>query len=157
MVTPTTYKKTPKGEEEIATRAYRLSARERSVLVMADGRTPAAEIARRASALGDAQALLGTLLDGGFIEPVGQVAETPPVAPSFSATHQEAARFASRYLLDALGPASDMIGARVEACRDPVQLIELLGKCREAIQAGAGRKKADDFWVRAQAILPDLR
>lgn len=155
MTTPTTYKKTPKGEEEIATRANRLSARERSLLVMADGKTQAVEIAKRAAALGDAESLLGTLLKGGFIAPVSEAVQ--PATTGFSAAHLEAARFASRYLLDSLGPASDMIGARVETCRDPGELADLLHKCREAIQVGVGRKKADEFLTRVVAILPDLR
>jgi len=145
MTAPATYRKTPKGEEEIATRAYRLSARERSVLVMADGKTSAADMAKRAAALGDPEALFGVLVSGGFIEAVGGGAASQPVS-AFGAAHQEAVRFASRCLLDALGPVSDMIGARVEACRDPAQLIGLLEQCREAIQAGAGRKKAEEFW-----------
>jgi hypothetical protein len=103
---------------------------------MADGKTSAADIEKRAAFLGDPEALLGALISGGFVETVGSAAPK-----------------ASRYLFDVLGPASDMIGARVEACRDPAQLISLLEQCREAIQVGAGRKKAEEFWSGVNARL----
>jgi hypothetical protein len=146
MTLPAAYKKTPKGEEEIATRGHRLSARERSVLVMADGKTSGLDLAKRAAALGDPDVLLGALIEGGFIEPIGQVTPSEPVA-AFGAVHREASRFAARYLLEALGPASDILSERVETCRDPMALIVLFERCREAIQAGAGKKKAEEFWA----------
>lgn len=149
------YKKTQKGEEEMATRAHHLSARGRSLLVMVDGKITMTELARRAAVLGDADALVSALVDGGFIEATGgaeagsAAAATAATAATavYGAKHQDAARFASRFLLEALGTASDLLGARVETCRDPVALNVLLEKCREEIRAGAGAKKADQFWA----------
>jgi hypothetical protein len=146
------YKKTQKGEEEMATRAHHLSARGRSLLVMVDGKITMTELARRAAVLGDADALVSALVDGGFIEATGGVEAGSAAAATaatavYGAKHQDAARFASRFLLEALGTASDLLGARVETCRDPVALNVLLEKCREEIRAGAGGKKADQFWA----------
>ena len=62
------FRKTVKGDEEVATRACHLSARLRSVLIMVDGKSIGAELLKRASVLGDGEALVGALLDGGFIE-----------------------------------------------------------------------------------------
>lgn len=156
MSEPATYRKTAKGEEEIAKRTYRLPARERSVLVMVDGKIPTGDLTKRAAMLGDAAALIGNLLAGGFIEGVGAAVEAQPAAAVFDASHQEAARYAAHFLLDALGPGSDMIGARVEACRDPGELVPLLEKCREAIQVGAGKRKAEEFWAGVKARLAGL-
>jgi hypothetical protein len=153
MTPSAAYGKTPKGEEEIATRRYRLSPRERSLLVMSDGRISGADLAKRAAVLGDPDALLGALIGGGFIEAIEPPAPAEPAVAVFGSAHQEAARFASRYLLDALGPASDMIGAWVEACRDPEQLMGLIEKCREAIQVGVGARKAEDFQAGVVARL----
>lgn len=143
------YKKTQKGEEEMATRAHHLSARGRSLLVMVDGKITMTELARRAAVLGDADALVSALVDGGFIEATGgaEAGSAAAATAVYGAKHQDAARFASRFLLEALGTASDLLGARVETCRDPVALNVLLEKCREEIRAGAGAKKADQFWA----------
>ena len=163
MTEPATFRKTAKGEEEIARRTYRLPARERSVLIMADGRTAAAEILRRAATLGDAAVLMGNLLAGGFVEAVADApsaAPTPASAPApatpFGNQHREAVRFASRFLLEALGPDSDMIGAQLESCSDAAQLVAMLEKCRDAIRIGAGKRKAEEFWAGAKARLPEL-
>ena len=145
------FRKTPKGDEEIATRACRLSARLRSVLIMVDGKCLGGELLKRASVLGDGEALVGALLDGGFIEAAATTVKAPA---AFGDAHREAVRFASHYLLDALGPASDAMGARIEACRDPIQLTSLLESVREAIRVGVGKKRADDFWSGVTARLP---
>jgi hypothetical protein len=152
------YRKTAKGEEEIATRSYRLASRLRSVLVMADGKILGGELLRRAAMLGDGEALLATLLEGGFVEATGNAAaaSAAPAPAAFGDAHKAAARFAAHYLLEALGPASDMIGARIESCRDAATLRGLLESAREAVRAGAGRKRAEDFWAALQARLPGL-
>jgi hypothetical protein len=156
------YRKTPKGEQEIATRASGLSARVRSVLIMVDGRVSGADLLKRATALGDGNALVGTLVDGGFIEPasgpVGTPAAMSPAASSnsteFSPAHVEAARFASHFIVEALGPAFDELGGRVEACRDPAKLRHLLEGVRDVIASNAGKKKAEAFWTGVTAKLP---
>ncbi len=145
------FRKTPKGDEEIATRACRLSARLRSVLIMVDGKCLGGELLKRASVLGDGEALVGALLEGGFIEAAATTVKAPV---AFGDAHREAVRFASRYLLDALGPASDAMGARIEACRDPIELASLLESVREAIRVGVGKNRADDFWSGVTARLP---
>jgi hypothetical protein len=145
------FRKTPKGDEEIATRACHLSARLRSVLIMVDGKIVGAELLKRASVLGDGPALVGALVDGGFIEAAATTVHAPA---AFGAAHRETVRFASHFLLEVLGPASDAMGARIEACRDPAALASLLESFRETIRVSAGKKQAEDFWSGVTARLP---
>jgi hypothetical protein len=152
------YRKTPKGEQEIATRASGLSARVRSVLIMVDGRVTGADLLKRATALGDGNALVGTLVDGGFIEsasgPVGTPAAMSTNPTEFSPAHGEAVRFASHFIVEALGPAYDELGGRIEACRDPAKLLHLLEGVRDVIASNAGKKKAEAFWAGVTTKLP---
>jgi hypothetical protein len=145
------YRKTQKGEQEVATRACRLSARMRSVLIMVDGRILGAELLRRAAALGEGGALLGALIEDGFIETAQPAAQQATQAPAFGAAHQDLVRYASRFLLESLGPASDAMGVRIEACRDAGELAVMLDECREMIRVGAGRRKAEEFWAGVTA------
>lgn len=109
---PAVFRKTPKGDKEIATRACHRSARQRSVLIMVDGKIIGAE-------------------------------------------HREAVRFASHFLPEALDPAPDAMGARIQACRAPVALISLLEPFRKTMRVGAGKARADDFWSGVTPVFPD--
>jgi hypothetical protein len=42
----------------------------------------------------------------------------------------------------------------VEKAKSPAELGASLQKCREVIQAMAGRRKAEEFWAGASARLP---
>lgn len=156
------YRKTAKGEQEIATRASGLSARVRSVLIMVDGRISGADLLKRAGALGEGGALVGTLIEGGFIEPIATAAGAPASGSATTAAgrtefvpaHLDTIRFASRFLVEALGPAFDELGGRIEACRDPAKLMHLLEGVRDVIGSNAGRKKAEAFWAGVTARLP---
>ncbi len=151
------YRKTPKGEQEIATRENGLSARLRSVLIMADGRITGADLRRRAGALGDGEALVAALVGGGFIEPIPLNAGAPAASTSsrdeFGPAHLETVRFASRFIVETLGPAFDELGGRIESCREPAALMRLLEGVRELIGANVGRKKAELFWAGVTARL----
>lgn len=68
------FQKTDKGREEIARRTFRLEARRRTLLILVDGRSDAANLAEKAAQLGDAMAQLQTLWTEGFIEPLGGAA-----------------------------------------------------------------------------------
>jgi hypothetical protein len=154
------YRKTPKGEEEIAHRAHRLVPRARSLLIMVNGSLAGDELQRRSVSLGGGVALFEMLVEQGFIEPaeaaigVADAVVAKPSAPQFGLAYVEAARFASHFIVDVLGPAYDELGARVETCRDPVKLVALLEGIREVVEGNAGKKKAEVFWAGVKARLP---
>lgn len=149
------YRKTAKGEEEIRNRAYFLSSRSRSVLIMTGGGITGAELLMKANALGDGTTIVGELIRDGFIEVVPGLAgdaqatassETQAPPPRFEEVHKEAARFAARYLHDILGPGADDMCQQIESCRDASVLAAQLEKCRDAVRRFSGENKADEFW-----------
>ena len=173
------YRKTAKGQEEMATRAHRLPARERSLLVLVDGKSTGAQLLARTAHLGDPGAFLQHLIDAGFVEAAGGAGASP--APAAAATAaassapmaeaarpapapgavavpgqvpKEALQFARRFLIDTLGPDADALTARLEACRSGREAMDQLAKCRDALQSIVGRRKAEDFWNGVAGRLP---
>lgn len=105
-MTNTVFDKTDKGREEIATRANHLAARQRTLLLLVDGRRDTVDLMAKVAGLGlDEKALLD-LLDGGFIQ-----------------VHEEAAG-AVAYANDAVAPVSadvvsDMLVVETSTASDP--------------------------------------
>jgi hypothetical protein len=164
------YVKTAKGQNEIATRAFRLPARERSLLVMVDGKTTGRDLIARTAQLGDSAAFFTRLVEEGFVEAATAVAVSAPAAPSRPPAAakvappaqapsagvplpREVVQLASRKLADLLGPSGDVFAARLEACRGRDDFIKQLEKCREVIAGVAGKQAADKFWEELSARL----
>jgi hypothetical protein len=150
------FHKTAKGEEEIAHRRHGLAPRARSLLIMVNGTITGEELQKRAESLGGGGALFAMLVEGGFIEPISAPRDAPVAEahPSrFSSAHAETVKFASHFIVEALGPAYDELGGRIEACRDPAKLAALLEGVREVIESNAGKKKAEAFWAGVTARL----
>lgn len=151
------FHKTAKGEEEISRRSHGLTPRARSLLIMVNGKITGEELEKRGIALGGGSDLFRSLLDGGFIEGMAASAGSAPAAAQpgqFGPAHAEAVRFASHFIAEALGPAYDELGGRIETCRDPAKLIHLLEGVRDVIDSNAGKKKAEAFWAGVTAKLP---
>ncbi len=164
------YRKTEKGRTEIATRANRLGLRERTMLIMVDDKSTRAElVAKNSHPTSDG--ILNDLLAGGYIEVVGAavaaaaaaaagdapaVAEAPqaPAAPPVEVSMQSASRFACRALVTYLGPSADDLTAMIEKASDLPSLTAAAEKCRDVIQAMAGKRKADEYWAGVSARLP---
>ena len=161
------YRKTEKGRAEIATRANKLGQRERTMLIMVDDKTTRSGLLSRSAHPG-AGGMLDSLLAQGYIEidpgaaPAGAVAVTDAAGPAVPAGGQapvevsltSASRYACRALVTYLGPSADDLAALVEKAKSPGELRGTLEKCRDVIQAMAGRKKAEEFWAGATARLP---
>ena len=75
----TVYRKTEKGVNEIATRALRLGPRQRSALILVDGRKTDVELAQLI--LADPAGTLASLLADGFIEVLTTLADRPAERP----------------------------------------------------------------------------
>jgi hypothetical protein len=75
------YIKTAKGQEEIQKRNYKLSASLRKLLIMVDGRSTAAEMMERLSAMGDITLALTELETNGFIASLTPPKPPPPPPP----------------------------------------------------------------------------
>jgi hypothetical protein len=175
------YRKTAKGQEEMATRAYQLSSRERSILVLVDGKRTGAELIDKSLHFGNSEAYLDSMLAAGFIEvatvetPAAPTSIPPRPAPSHepsvlparpkppiaaptvsSNTMVETANFARHFLLRILGPDGDELAARIESSRNLRDLTLALTRGRDALQALIGRRKAEEFWHGVRERLPQV-
>jgi hypothetical protein len=153
------YRKTTRGQNEIAARDRHLPARLRSLLVMADGKCSGAELVARGKAVGDAVAYLEQLVAEGYIEAIEAATPAPAATPAAAPAAAEAAlpalvQFASHQLIARLGPSADTLTARLDACRNLPELVATLEKCREAVRAMGGRSKAEEFWSLVSGRLP---
>ena len=160
------YRKTEKGKTEIATRANKLGMRERTMLIMVDDKSTRRELLTK-NAHPTSEGILNSLLADGYIEIVGGAAAAAEVgvqapapepsalaAPPVEVSMQSATRYACRALVTYLGPSADDLAAMVEKAKDAAELGKTLEKCRDVIQAMAGRRKAEEFWTGAMARLP---
>lgn len=157
------YKKTQKGQEEMAQRTV-LGMRERTLLVMVDGKTTAASLLARAQHMPDPQGLLSKLVEGGFI--AAEASAAPAAAPAAASpqvpaaptpqdqrTMQETMRYAERFLDAVLGQDADMLAVAIDKCKTIDELRTQLGKTRDVIEGMGKKKKAEEFWNTAQALL----
>ena len=163
------YRKTEKGRTEIATRVNKLGMRERTLLIMVDDKTSRRDLVSRSAHPGCGD-ILDSLLAQDFIEidpaalpaaasaSVAVAASGPPVLPanqpSVEVSLTSASRFACRALVTYLGPSADDLTALVEKSKTPAEVVSVLEKCRQIIQAMAGKHKAEEFWAGVNARLP---
>lgn len=155
------WRKTPKGLDAIVRRAGGLSPRLRSVLIMVDGKRPAADFAHLAAGLGSPDALLAQLASGGFIEAVLPGWSGPlPQAPTLSAlTHSDTGpetqppglsladtkRFAVRQLTDLMGPTAEVLCLRIESAKSMGDLNDNLKRARIVLRDARGELAAQRF------------
>lgn len=141
------YVKTAKGQEEIATRAFQLPSRVRSLLVMVDGKNSGEQLVANTAALGDSAAFFSMLIEGGFIEAVA-VSSPAASAPAeqVKAPPKELVRKVSRMVTDILGPAGDSLTLRLEKAASQEEFAKHVEQCRIVIDNAAGKKKGDLFW-----------
>lgn len=158
------FQKTGKGQHEVATRSHRLPARERSLLIMVDGKMSGEQLIAQARHFGDAEQFLDNLLRNGFIAPVGGSEEAaPPEAaaqpqPVSAAADPMAAfmatkAFVTRYFIDLLGPDADPLTMKIESARTEGQLLLLMEKCREIVRELKGDDAAERFWNQGRSRL----
>lgn len=159
----TTYQKSAKGSQAIATRDHALAPKLRSLLILVDGKRPADELAKLSSALGDTGQLLGQLLEQGFIEEVPGTSAPPasassapaPLAPARGAvTLREAQRFAVRKLTDILGPTGETLCLRIEAARNANDFMQAIKSAEMVLRDFGGNDLASKFMNEIQAHRP---
>ena len=163
----TVYRKTQKGQEEIAQRTV-LGMRERTLLVMVDGKATVAQLLARAQHMPDPPALLAKLIDGGFIATDAAAAPNPaaasapaqapaqaqaPAAPLEQQAMQQTMRYAERFLDQVLGPQSEALAEAIGKCKTLPELRARLEKTRDVIEGMGKKRRADEFWVAVQALL----
>ena len=161
----TVYRKTQKGQEEIAQRTV-LGMRERTLLVMVDGKATVAQLLARAQHMPDPPALLAKLIDGGFIAADAAAAPNPAAAsassqapaqaqaaPPEQQVMQQTMRYAERFLDQVLGPQSEALAEAIAKCKTLPELRTRLEKTRDVIEGMGKKRRAEEFWVAVQALL----
>ena len=132
--------KTEKGRLEVRDRSDVLSAVQRRLLILADGKRTVNELGAFVR-VGELDAALGYLIEFGYATTVGEpMALPPPAGPGFAAqessqpprpaTSPEAFELvraqASQFIRQRLGDAADPICAAVERSANPQELRQVL-------------------------------
>lgn len=154
----TIYRKTEKGQAEIATRQYKLVPRLRSALILIDGKRNDEEL-RKLIAV-QAEETLQALQDEGFIEvssvtvdksAAGKAAAVPvAAAPSASAGPEvrpldETRRRAARWITERMGSQGDVVRIRIEVAKSAEDLQAALLAARNLIRDQLGAARALEF------------
>lgn len=169
-----TYHKSAKGAEAIATRHGGLSPRQRSMLILVDGRRGFAELSKLGQVLGDPEQLLQQLADQGYIE-TGPARAGPPSVPAplfdnsgwgpvsapaplssspRGVTLQEAQHAACAKLLDLLGPAGDDLCQRIEAATSAQEFRAAVRSTETVLNALVGPELASQFMRELAPLQP---
>lgn len=163
MTTAQLYVKTPKGIEEMTSRAYGLQKRARLVLIVIDGKRNEEDIAEMFPD-GEGISLLQELISGGFITALQQTSPAPASSgkpqDTFTPPKNEAERFemAQNFMRNTInaflgGMGSGLI-SQLDKCTKLDELRPHYKAWQEAIAlSGDGRKQAPDLESRLAALL----
>ena len=146
--------KTPKGQEEITHRSYRLPQRLRTALILVDGRSTWKTLRAAWSQLGDETRMLEQFIAEGFVEPVAiPHAETLVRAGPSIEDMQHARKRALAILHEQLGPYADPLCLRLERVKDSVSFREEVERIAEILRASQSAASAENFRVEVLTVL----
>lgn len=158
-----TYRKSTLGSEAIAKRQPGLGPKQRSMLILIDGKKGFDELSRLSAMLGDAAQLMQELESAGLIEPVSQAAPAAaggapamPVAPAATAALPlpEAKRFAVRLLTDTLGPMAEELCIAIEGTRTAADFMNAVNRAEGLLRQVKGAEAARQFNAAVAAHRP---
>lgn len=156
------YMKTADGQNEVATRARQLPARQRQLLIMVDGKRSVGEMLAHNPAAAEAQVSLAALAEAGLIALVPKPAAAAPAAPAPAPAPAQPElrgdlvaikRFISSALHDMLGPDADLFTPKIETATTIQGVLAHAEKLREVLRGTAGNKKAEQFWEKLNGML----
>lgn len=164
------YHKSAKGVEAIATRQHGLGPKQRSMLILVDGKKGFDDLAKLSGMLGDPAQLLEELEAGGFIEPASggaaaaampaASAAVPVTAPSPLASVPpvislpDIKRLAVRKLTDAMGPMAEELCLRLESARTPAEFQAAVARAEGILRQVRGPATAAAFVAEIAAQNP---
>jgi hypothetical protein len=143
----TVYRKTSKGTEALAARGS-LAPRQRSLMILVDGRRNADELGKLGAACGDVGELLHALESQGLIEVTVQRPAAAAARPASAATPlplAQARSLAVRRLNDMLGPEATELCLRIEATRSPQEFHTAVRRVGSALRDVVGPQRAAQF------------
>ena len=128
---------------------------------MVDGKRGFEELARVVSVLGDPEPLLAELEAADLIEMVPVDAVAAAEVPSFSAvgagapaTLAGAQRFASRLLIELLGPTSEALCLKIETAPDMPAFITAVKRARDVVREVKGQAAVARFIEQVEVHTP---
>jgi hypothetical protein len=150
--------KTPKGLDEISTRANRLPSRVRAMLIMVDGHRTGDELVALSSSGTEGKRHLAALLNGGFVQvrspPGSNAGQVPDARPALPDEDISLARsYAARTLMDLLGAQAGPLVAEIERAQTRDELLRHLVKLRAALRAAPDQKAAQQFLEELVLVL----
>jgi hypothetical protein len=152
--------KTTKGQEEIRTKAYKLSARLRRLLIMVDGHSTVGATLNRLSSLGDeTAALLDNLVADGFLAPrnappPGTTSAGGAAFPPQAEFNLEKAKGFARYVvLGSLGPVGARRVERIDAATSAGELRAELDDLREILPKLLPKRQAKEVWDQLEPLM----
>jgi pyruvate/2-oxoglutarate dehydrogenase complex dihydrolipoamide acyltransferase (E2) component len=154
--------KTPKGHEEIRSRAHGLSQKLRTLLIMVDGKSTVGELLGRFPGVAEIQSNLRQLVELGFVQvaagqgaaaPAAAGAEkaAPKAAPASGETRDQAMSALVRMLIEAMGPDADLVTGSIERARTRDEFEKAAKRCTAMLEGVAGAKRSLPFAAAAQA------
>jgi len=157
---PSIYRKTTKGQAEIATRENKLAPRLRSALIMVDGKRGEADL--RPLLMPTPDETLAALLAQGYIEVAGSAVSpaaalpmtppapgvTPPAMQPMPVPLSVRQREAVRLLTDQVGPMAEAVALRIERARSVDELRSAVLLAAQIIANTRGRQAAEVFVAR---------
>ena len=159
------YHKSAKGVEAIATRQHGLGPKQRSLLILIDGKIGFDDLAKLSAMLGDTSQLLEELETGGFIEAAAgapspsapaplSTAPSPVASSGQTISLPDAKRFAVRKLTDTMGPMAEELCLRIEAARTSAEFLTAVSRAEGTLRQLRGSNIAAAFAAEVAAHSP---
>ena len=149
--------KTAKGQEEIRTKAFKLSPRLRRFLILVDGHSRVEEFLARYGVLGDdIEAQLDALVADGFLAPRNAADNVVEIPQGAQFNLEKAKGFARFIVLGSLGPAGARRAERIEAAKTPGELRVELDELREALPRLLSKRIAKAVWEQLEPLILSL-
>lgn len=151
--------KTRKGQEELAQRSGALSQKQRSMLILVDGKTPSSTLINRCAFFSNCSEQLNWLLEQGYIEPCSAVAKASRAVPSGQLPTSPAAATSAREALIALAQtllgnhAGTVVRRLQESPDNPDALKATLERCHKLIRLSIDERKAEHFLQQGTSLL----
>lgn len=174
------YHKSVRGAEAIATRTAALAPKQRSMLILINGKRRFEELVQLGQGLGDPELLMAQLQEQGLIEPepssaaappgpaplpagsspaaaaeAARAARPPPLDPNqLGVPLPEARRFASRRLTDLLGPTGEDLCMRIENAKTPQDFRAAIRRTEAVLREVLGPEPALQFARDVENLRP---
>ena len=157
------FEKTPKGRDELATRAHGLLPGQRNLLILADGHRPVRELIKAGTDPQRCMHALRGLIDDGYLvrSEAGAVGQIPKVSPATTASPAAAKGAANPHALlialveEQFGAQAPRLVQKIEQHPDtPEGRAAAIQACVKFIRLFIDEKQATAFAQRAQELLP---